>query len=261
MSTALITGASSGIGAVFARELAAIGNNLVLVARRQERLEELAIELSTKYGIQVELLTIDLSKPEAATAVYQTVTAKNWTIDLLVNNAGFGDFGEFSKGDRLKFLNMIQLNISALVDLTYQFLPQMQERGKGSIINVASIAAFQPMPYVAVYAATKAFVLSFSEALWAENQKYGVKILALCPGSTKTEFFEAAQWQGFDSNSAEYNRATTAEEVVKDALDSLNAGVSHVVTGGLPNKVITSLSRFLPRESIVKVIAKQFQPK
>jgi uncharacterized protein len=261
MSTALITGASSGIGAVFARELAARGDNLVLVARRQERLEKLAAELIAKYRIQVEVLTIDLSKPEAATAVYQTVTAKNWTIDLLVNNAGFGDFGEFSKCDRLKLLNMIQLNISTLVDLTYQFLPQMQQRGEGSIINVASIAAFQPMPYVAVYAATKAFVLSFSEALWAENQNNSVKILALCPGTTQTEFFEAAQWEGFDSKSVDYSRAATAEEVVKDALDSLNAGVSHVVTGGLQNKVITSLSRFLPRESIVKVIAKQFQPK
>lgn len=137
----------------------------------------------------------------------------------------------------------------------------MQERRQGSIINVSSIAAFQPMPYLAVYAATKAFVLSFSEALWAENQTYGVKILVLCPGPTKTEFFEASQWEGFDSNSAEYSRAATAEEVVKDALDSLNAGVSHVVTGGLQNKLITSLSRFLPRESIVKVIAKQLQPK
>lgn len=114
MSTALITGASSGIGAVFARELAARGDNLVLVARRQDRLEELAGELRSKYGIRVEVMSINLSKPEAATAVYQTVTAKNWTIDLLVNNAGFGNFGEFSKGDRLKFSNMIQLNILAL---------------------------------------------------------------------------------------------------------------------------------------------------
>jgi short-subunit dehydrogenase len=261
MPTALITGASSGIGTVFARELAARGYNLLVVARRQERLERLAVELTAKYGIEVEVLAIDLTRSEAATEVYRAVTAKNWTIDLLINNAGFGDFGEFAKGDRTKFSNMIQLNISALVDLTYQFLPQMQQRGKGSIINVASIAAFQALPYFSVYAATKAFVLSFSEALWAENQKYGVNILALCPGPTQTEFFEVAKRDDLNDKNIELKSIATPEEVVKDALESLNAGVSNVVTGGLPNKLIVNLSRFLPRESLAKIIAKQFQPK
>jgi hypothetical protein len=261
MSTALITGASSGIGTVFARELAARGYNLAIVARRQERLERLAIELTAKYGIEVEVLAIDLTRSEAAIEVYRAVTAKNWMIDLLINNAGFGDFGEFAKGDRTKFSNMIQLNISALVDLTYQFLPQMQQRGKGSIINVASIAAFQALPYFSVYAATKAFVLSFSEALWAENQKYGVNILALCPGPTQTEFFEVAKRDDLNDKNIELKSIATPEEVVKDALESLNAGVSNVVTGGLPNKLIVNLSRFLPRESLAKIIAKQFQPK
>jgi uncharacterized protein len=261
MPTALITGASSGIGTVFAQELAARGYNLVIVARRQERLERLAVELTAKYGIEVEVSTIDLTQPEAATAIYRAVTARNWTIDFLINNAGFGDFGEFTKGDRTKFSNMIQLNISALVDLTYQFLPQMQQCGKGNIINVASIAAFQALPYFSVYAATKAFVLSFSEALWAENQQYGVNILALCPGPTQTEFFEVAKREDSNDKNIEVKNIATPEEVVKDALECLNAGVSNVVAGGLPNKLIVNLSRFLPRESLSKIIAKQLQPK
>jgi uncharacterized protein len=259
MSTALITGASSGIGAVFARELAARGNDLVLVARRRDRLEKLAAELTENYRVQVEILSIDLTEPEAPTKVYQAVAAKNWTVDISINNAGFGDFGEFIKGDRRKFLNMIQLNITALVDLTYQFLPQMQQRRQGSIINVASIAAFLPMPYVAVYAATKAFVLSFSEALWAENQNNGVKILTLCPGPTQSEFFEVAARKDTKSSNLENMKIATAEEVVRDALNSLNEGVSNVVTGGLPNQLIANIPRFLPRESLAKVLAKQFQ--
>jgi uncharacterized protein len=261
MSTALITGASSGIGEVFARELAAKQYDLVLVARRQEKLERLAAELTERYQIRVEVIPQDLSVPEAAATVYQTTLAKNWSIDLLINNAGFGDFGEFTQADRQKVLNMIQLNIAALVDLTYQFLPQMQQRGKGSIINVASIAAFQPMPYLAVYAATKAFVLSFSEALWAENQDKDIKVLALCPGPTQTEFFAVSQFPDSNTNSPDYMRMATSEEVVRDALIALEAGVSHVVTGGLTNKMITSVSRFLPRQSIVQLIAKQFAPK
>jgi uncharacterized protein len=261
MPIALITGASSGIGAVFAKDLAAKGYSLALVARRQEKLEQLAAELTDRYGCKIEILVQDLTEPDAAVKVHEALAAKDWRVDLLINNAGFGGFGEFTKSDRAEVLNMIQLNISSLVDLTYQFLPEMQSRRQGQIINVASIAAFQPMPYVALYAATKAFVLSFSEALWAENAQTGVRILALCPGPTRTEFFGRSGWEGYDEGSPGYGQAATAEEVVQEALAALKSDVSNVVTGGLGNKAITSLSRIAPREVLLKIIAKQFQPK
>jgi uncharacterized protein len=259
MAIALITGASAGIGAVFARELASRGYDLLLVARRQDRLAELAQELIDRHGHQVETLCQDLTANNSTEAVTNFVADR--PIDLLINNAGYGSYGEFTGIDRQTQLQMIQLNITALVDLTYQFLPGMKERGKGSIINVASIAAFQPMPYVAIYAATKAFVLSFSEALWAENAQTGVQILALCPGPTQTEFFQASGWPGYDSSSQNYGQATTPEVVVQEALAALGTNVSHVVNGGLPNRLITGVSRLVPREMLVKMVANAMQPK
>jgi uncharacterized protein len=259
MALALITGASAGIGAVFAQELAQRGFDLLLVARRTDRLTALAQEISERHGRQVEILGQDLTAADSTEAVRQLVADR--PLDLLINNAGYGSYGEFTKLDRQTQLQMIQLNITAVVDLTYQFLPAMQARGQGGIINVASIAAFQPMPYVAIYAATKAFVLSFSEALWAENAQTGVKILALCPGPTQTEFFQASGWQGYDSSSKNYAQATTPEEVVREALAAMDTNVSHVVNGGLPNRLITGMSRLVPREMLAKMVANAMQPK
>jgi short-subunit dehydrogenase len=184
MTTALITGASSGIGETFARELAASNTDLVLVARSQAKLEELATELSGKYQIKTTVIPQDLTQPAAGQVVFETVQAQDLRIDTLINNAGFGDYGAFSDRPLGKLLAMVQLNITAVVELTGLFLPSMQERKQGAIINVSSIAGFQPLPYMSVYAATKAFVLNFSEALWAENKDLGVKILAVCPGPT-----------------------------------------------------------------------------
>jgi short-subunit dehydrogenase len=156
---------------------------------------------------------------------------------------------------------MIQLNIMALVDLTYQFLPQMQQRGSGAIINLSSIAGFQPLPYMSVYAATKAFVLSFSEALWAENQEKGVKVIAVCPGPTKTNFFDIAGFEELATGSRENQRSATPESVVRDALKALEGHSSTVVTGGLPNQIIVNLPRFLRRDTLVKLVEQQFRPK
>jgi short-subunit dehydrogenase len=261
MSTALITGASSGIGAVFAQALAKRQTNLVLVARSQDKLNQLAQQLQEQYPIQVEVLVQDLTGPDAAKSVFEAVTQKNITIDLLINNAGFGTYGSFSESSLPKQLEMIQLNIMALVDLTYQFLPQMQQRGSGAIINLSSIAGFQPLPYMSVYAATKAFVLSFSEALWAENQEKGVKVIAVCPGPTKTNFFDIAGFEELATGSRENQRSATPESVVRDALKALEGQSSTVVTGGLPNQIIVNLPRFLRRDTLVKLVEQQFRPK
>lgn len=259
MSTALITGASSGIGATFAQVLAQRGTNVVLVARSEEKLQQLAQSLREQYAIRADVIVQDLLKPEAATTVYAAVQALGLSIDLLINNAGFGDYGKFSTRDRQKQLDMVQLNIAALVDLTHQFLPAMLERRSGSILNIASIAGFQPMPYFSVYAATKAFVLSFSEALWAESQDQGVCVLAVCPGPTESQFFEVADFP--TALASEGQGIVPAETVVKEALQALERRQSNVVTGGLSNQFVVNAARFLPRSTLVKGIAKVFGPK
>jgi short-subunit dehydrogenase len=261
MSTALITGASSGIGAAFAQALATRQTNLVLVARSEDKLYSLAQQLQAQYQIQVEVLVQDLTAPGAATKVFEAVTQNKISIDLLINNAGFGTYGPFSEASLPKQLEMIQLNILSLVELTYQFLPQMQQRGSGSIINLSSIAGFQPVPYMSVYAATKAFVLSFSEALWAENREKGLKVLAVCPGPTQTKFFDIAGFDQLASASSENQRSATPESVVRDALKGLEGDNSTVVTGGLPNQIIVNLPRLFPRDGLVKIVEQQFRPK
>lgn len=248
MKTALITGASAGIGANFAQQLAAQNTNLVLVARSQDKLEQLAQQLQAQFKIRVDVIAQDLSKPEAAKAVFDAVNQKVLTIDLLVNNAGFGEYGEFAEIDRDRSLNMIQLNVLALVDMTHLFLQGMRDRRAGSIINMASAAAFQPMPYFAVYAATKAFILSFSEALWAENSKYGVQILAVCPGPTETKFFQDAEFPPFLASVAEKNY-TPIEVVVRDAIAALGKNHSTIVPGDIRNQLLVNIPRFLPRET------------
>lgn len=193
MNATLITGASSGIGEVFARKLAARGRNVLLVARSEDKLITLCNELGRSNSIRAQYVALDLSRPDAAEQLFAETEKRGLTIDLLVNNAGFGSMGDFSKLELARELNMIDLNIKSLVELTYKFLAPMRERRQGAIINVASTAGFQAVPFMATYAATKAFVLSFSEALWEENRPHGIKVMALCPGVTETNFFEAAR--------------------------------------------------------------------
>ena len=258
MKTALITGASSGIGETFAKELAGRNTNLILVARSEDQLHKLANKLHNQYQIQTDVIVQDLTAAAATKSVFEVVLEKGLTIDLLVNNAGFGDYGNFTQRPLEKQVNMIQLNITALVELTHLFLPGMQQRQSGGIINVASIGGFQPLPYMSVYGATKAFVLSFSEALWAENRDLGVKIFALCPGPTESDFFQTAE---FPESAGEglQTKLTSAEEVVQDALEALEKNQSNVVTGGFLNQVIVNTPRFFPRETLATLVEKQFQ--
>lgn len=258
MKTALITGASSGIGTAFAQELAMRQINLILVARSQNKLYQLAEKLQHQAPIKVEVIGQDLTDQQAAKKVYATITEKGLKVDLLVNNAGFGDYGAFIQRKLPRQVEMIQLNIVALVELTYLFLSEMQKRGTGNIINVASIAGFQPLPYLSVYAATKAFVLSFSEALWAEHQGTDIKILALCPGPTDSDFFKIADFPDNFTNKNS-NSLTSVREVVNNALKALEKGKSNTVPGGFSNQFIVNSSRFLPRELLVNLIEKQFR--
>ncbi|MEA5512157.1 SDR family oxidoreductase [Crocosphaera sp. UHCC 0190] len=258
MKTALITGASSGIGRAFAQELALRETNLILVARSQDKLYQLAQEIQGQTSLAVDVIVQDLTEPEAGQKVYNQVKDLGRTVDLLINNAGFGDYGPFAERNLSQQLNMIQLNVTVLVELTHLFLAQMQQRGQGGIINVSSIAGFQPFPYLSTYGATKAFVLSFTEALWAENQGKGVHISALCPGPTESDFFERANFP-LTFASKDGNGLTSAEAVVKDALNALENNKSHLVTGGLSNQFLVNASRFLPREWLVNAIEKQFR--
>ncbi|MEG2887194.1 MAG: SDR family oxidoreductase, partial [Aurantimicrobium sp.] len=189
--TTLITGASSGIGVHFAEGFAARGSNLVLVARRKELLADLAAKLTKNYGVTVDVITEDLSVPDSGAALEKKVS-KNHTVDVLVNNAGFGTNNRFVNEDRERIAQEIQLNVGTLVDLTAVFLPAMVERNSGVVVNIASTASFQPVPGMAVYGATKAFVRSFTEAVWGELRGTNVRVLAVSPGATESEFFLVA---------------------------------------------------------------------
>ena len=190
--TALITGASSGIGAAFAHRLAARRANLILTARSAGALEQLAQTLAQRYSISVRTIPADLAESGAARVLFDRVRADGSHVDLLINNAGFGKFAHFLAEDLSTYQRMLSLNINAVVDLTYLFIHDMRMRGSGGVINVASTAAFHPVSYKAVYAASKSIVLSFTEALDKKKKKYGVHCLALCPGNTATNFMTVA---------------------------------------------------------------------
>jgi short-subunit dehydrogenase len=246
-----------GIGAVFAKRLAADGCHVVLVARSKQKLEALAGTLRSAHGVKAEAIVADLTKPGAAAAVLEATRARGLEIDLLINNAGFATHGAFEQTPITRLVEEVTLNVTALMELTHAFLPQLLER-RGAIINVASTAAFQPIPQMAVYGATKAFVLSFSEALWAEYQSRGVRVLALCPGATETPFFEVA------GEAAALGKKAAPEAVVELGLAALAKGRTHVIHG-FGNYVLANLNRFVPREFTVKltrsVMEKNAQPK
>jgi hypothetical protein len=261
MPTALVTGASMGIGAAFARELAARQYNLVLVARSQDKLHTIAEELQARHGIKAEVIVGDLTDASVPQSIFKAVTCWDWPIDLLVNNAGFGDYGEFASRDRDQQLSMMKLNIMALVELTHLFLPTMQARRSGSIINVASIAGFQPMPYLSVYAATKAFVLSFSEAIRAENRHLGIKVQCLCPGATASNFAAVSGLEQAFGASDRKPSLADATLVVRDSLAALERDKSIVVTGGISNQIGAGLSRVFSSEALASFVEKVFRPK
>ena len=247
MNTTLITGASSGIGEVFARKLAARGHNLLLVARSEDKLITLCNELGRIKNTHAQYFAMDLSQPDAPARLVAEAERRGLVIDFLINNAGFGSMGEFSHLDLDRGLDMIDLNVRTLVELTHRFLVPMRERKSGSIINVASTAGFQPVPYMATYAATKAFVLSFSEALWEENRPHGVKVMALCPGVTETNFFDAAKIQKPPARVVQ-----TPEAVVETALRALARGKSSVISGW-SNFMMVESERLVPRSLVLRV--------
>ncbi len=242
---ALVTGASAGLGVEFARQLSKRGHRLVLAARRKERLDDLAKELG-----DARTVAIDLSGADAAARLIADVEEHGETVDLLVNNAGFGLIGAFAGLDAARERQMIDLNVGTLTDLCRSVAPGMIERGSGGILNVASTAAFQPGPKMAVYFATKAFVLSLSEALHEELKPHGIKVSCLCPGPTRTEFGEVA---GFGGNGLFDRVAMNAAEVVEAGLKGLDVNKA-VVVAGLVNKVGAASTRFAPR-SVVRKIA------
>lgn len=253
MNTSLITGASSGIGEAFARRLAALGRNVLLVARSEDKLVTLCNELGRTNRIRAQYVVLDLSQPDAAARLFEEAEKRGLEIDMLINNAGFGSMGGFHKLELARELNMIDLNVKSLVDLTHRFLAPMRTRKRGTIINVASTAGFQPVPFMATYAATKAFVLSFSEAIWEENRQYGIEVLALCPGVTETNFFEAARGHKPPARAAQ-----TAEEVVDTALKALGRDKGHVISG-LSNVVMVVAQRLLPRSTVISIAGRMMR--
>jgi short-subunit dehydrogenase len=254
MNTTLITGASSGIGAAFARRLAAQGHDLLLVARSEDKLIALGNELGLNHNVRAEYFVADLSQPDAPGRLFAETRERNLEIDLLINNAGFGSMGEFAKLDLARELNMIDLNVRSLVELTHLFLQPMRARKSGSIINVASTASFQPVPFMATYAATKAFVLSFSESLWEENRPFGIKVMALCPGVTETGFFEASQMKRPPARTSQ-----TSEQVVEVALRALKRGKNSVISGW-PNRILVEVERMVPRNLILRSVGAIMRP-
>jgi short-subunit dehydrogenase len=250
VKTTLITGASSGIGEVFARKLAARGDNVLLVARSEDKLMTLCNELGRINSIRAQYVAIDLSKPDAPAQLFAETQKRELEIDFLINNAGFGSMGDFTKLDLTRELNMIDLNVRALVELTQRFLVPMRERKGGAIINVASTAGFQAVPFMATYAATKAFVLSFSEALWEENRSHGIKVMALCPGVTETGFFEAAS-----IDLPPMRAVQSADDVVETALRGLKRGKGHIISGWANFMMIES-ERLVPRSFVARMAGK-----
>lgn len=248
MNTTLITGASSGIGEAFARALAARGHNLLLVARSEEKLVTLCSELGRVRSIHCQYVALDLSTPESPARLFEETQKRGLDIDLLINNAGFGSMGDFATLDLERELKIIDLNVRSLVEMTHRFLQPMRARKSGAIINVASTAGFQPVPYMATYSATKAFVLSFSEALWEENRAHGIEVMALCPGVTETGFFEASQMDKPPARTVQ-----SAEEVAEVALRGLSRHKSSIISGW-PNRFMVALERLLPRTIVVRIV-------
>jgi uncharacterized protein len=251
--TALITGASNGIGYELARVHAEKGGNLVLVARSKDKLDDLKKELEQKHKVSVYTFVKDLSLQGAAKEIYDDLENKSISIDYLVNNAGFGDFGLFAESDWNKQEQMINLNVIALAHLTRLFLPDMINKGSGKILNIASTASFQPGPTMSVYFATKAFVLSFSEAVNNEVRKYGITVTALCPGDTLSGFRAAASMNG--SKLPDRKNIPTSREVAEYGYRVMMKG-KVVAIHGLKNIILANSVRFAPRSLVVKIARK-----
>ena len=243
-ATALITGASAGIGEAIARELAARGHGVTLVARREDRLRTLATDLSDRYGVRTEALGADLGDSATRRDLSRRISELGLEVEILVNNAGFGGGADFAETEPDRLVSMVELNCVALLDLQAVYLPQMVERGRGAVINIASTAAFQPLPGAATYAATKAFVLSLSEAVHEELKGTGVTLTAICPGPVRTEFPQAAGLEGADQVPGML--WMSAESVAKQAVDAAADGKRAIIPG-LLNRAGALTGQHAPR--------------
>ncbi|TDQ11229.1 SDR family NAD(P)-dependent oxidoreductase [Pedobacter metabolipauper] len=262
MKVTLITGASGGIGEALVNRLAERKQDLLLIARNAEKLEEQCIQLSKRFGINAQFIAADLSKPDTAEQIFEETQMRNLEIDMLINNAGIGSGGEFSALSLRSELDLLQLNISSLVALTHLFLPQMQNRKSGTIVNIASMASFMPIPYMATYAASKAFVSSFTQAITQECIPYNVHVLLFCPGLTKTNFNAAA---GIDNEkgaglSSDYKNAPaqTPEQVADEAVKALDQRKQFAVSGRM-NRLGANVLALIPNSFITRNFAKLYR--
>ncbi len=246
--TVLITGASSGIGKAFAFKYAGLGENLILTARSKDRLEKIKEEIEKRFSVDVKILVKDLSKENSAMELYREIKQSKVQVDILINNAGFGASGKFHETEFSSQHDQIILNSLSLADLTYFVIQDMVKGRGGKIINIASTVAFQPVPYMAVYGATKAFVLSFSEALHQEYKDYGIMVTAVCPGATGTGFFDKAGPVGL----GKYRKAEEVAETAEKAIEKNKL----FVVDGMKNYFITLLSRFLTRKKTIEMSEK-----
>lgn len=250
---ALVTGASSGIGVALARELAAAGAKLILTARRRDRLEALAAELTAK-GAETRIVIADLNDPAAPQQIYDATEGAGLAVDILINNAGLGQFGSFCTNDPEQNAGQVRVNCEAVVRLSRLFVPRMVERRKGWMLIVASTASFQPVPYLSTYAATKAFARFFSLGLAEEVARFGVKVTALCPGTTTSEFFEVADATAFLARNLQ-----TAEEVAQRAIDALARGKRTILPKS-SSRFTAFLVRLLPVGLITYYVEKAARP-
>jgi len=248
---ALVTGASRGLGKYFARALAARGHHLVLVARNNDQLMALAADLKKAHAILAEALSLDLASREAGQHLAERLDARGMKIDLLVNNAGFGEQGEFIQLPLARQLDMINLQNATVVELTYALLPAMIHERRGGIINVSSMAGFQPIPYATIYSATKSFLTTFSLALEAEVHRYGINVVTVCPGRLRSDPEEP----GSEERKKVPGGEQSHEEVVRKALETLDRGGGLAIPG-MANKFAAFAERFIPRGKVARLVAK-----
>jgi uncharacterized protein len=251
-TTCLITGASSGIGAEIARELAARGLGVTLVARRDERLHELAEELAAAHGIEAEVVAGDVSTERKRARLVNEIEQRGLTVEVLVNNAGFGSGGRFTSLDAETEASMVRTNCEAVAALTGRYLPEMEQRGRGAVLNVASLIAFQPVPFQATYGATKAFVLSFTDALHEEMRGRGVTVTAVCPGPVRTEFGEQGGFGGADEK-IPGPLWLEADKVARDAVRALENG-DRITVPGAGNQLAALWGQHLPRSVLLPLV-------
>lgn len=253
--TALVTGASSGMGREFARQLAARGAALILIARSESKLQALAAELVRKHGVSITVIVQDLAKSEAIPHIAARLETLRHYPDILINCAGFATYGPFEKLSIDRQRDEISLNCLASAELTHAMLPGMLQKGAGVIINVASTAAMQPDPYMAIYGATKAFLLSFSNALWGEYRSKGIRVLALCPGATDTAFFDVV-----NAAEASVGKRMPADKVVTQALQAVDTNRNTLITG-CGNWLLGQLHRFVTRQRLVLIVEQILRPR